>query len=49
MVWTAKKLVAEKGILSSINEKPGQVLPPETAEIVKEFFFVSDEIRIMCN
>jgi hypothetical protein len=40
MVWTAKKLVAEKGILSSLNEKPSQVLPPETAEIVKQFFCI---------
>jgi hypothetical protein len=48
MVQTAKKLVAEKGILSSLNEKLGQVLPPETTEIVKQFF-VSDEIGIVCN
>jgi hypothetical protein len=36
-----------KGILSSPNVKPGKVLPPATAEMVKEFY-VSDEIsRIM--
>jgi hypothetical protein len=28
MVWNAKKLVAEKGILSSPNAKPSKVLPP---------------------
>jgi hypothetical protein len=33
MAWTSKKLVAEKGILSSPNAKP--VLPPATAEMGK--------------
>jgi hypothetical protein len=47
MVRTSKKLVAEKGILSSPNVKPGNVLPPASAEMVKHFY-VSDEIsRIM--
>jgi hypothetical protein len=47
MVWTSKKIVGEKGILSSPNVKPGKVLPPATAEVVKQFY-VSDEIgRIM--
>jgi hypothetical protein len=43
MVQTSKKLVAEKGLLSCPNVKPGRVLPPATAEMVKEFC-VSDEI-----
>jgi hypothetical protein len=43
MVWTSKKLVAEKLILSSPNVKPGKVLPPATAEMVKQFY-VSDEV-----
>jgi hypothetical protein len=43
MVQTAKKLVAGKGILSSPNVKPGKVLPPATAEMVKKFY-VSDDI-----
>jgi hypothetical protein len=47
MAWTSKKLLVEKGILSSPNVKPGKVLPPATAEMVKQFC-VSDEIsRIM--
>jgi hypothetical protein len=47
MVSTSKKLVVEKGILSGPNVKPGKVLPPATAEMVKQFY-VSDEIsRIM--
>jgi hypothetical protein len=35
--------VAEKGVLSSPNVKPCMVLPPATAETVREFC-VSDEI-----
>jgi hypothetical protein len=35
MVWTVKELVAEKIIFSSPNLKPGKVLPPATAEMVK--------------
>jgi hypothetical protein len=35
MVWTAKKLVAEKIIFSSPNLKPGKMLPLVTAEMVK--------------
>jgi hypothetical protein len=35
--------VAEKGILSSPNVKPGEVLPPATAEMVKQFY-VPDQI-----
>jgi hypothetical protein len=33
MVWNAKKLVAEKTVLSSPNIKPDKVLPPTTAEM----------------
>jgi hypothetical protein len=43
MVRTSKKLMAEKGILSSPNVKRGKVLPPPAAEMVKQFY-VSDEI-----
>jgi hypothetical protein len=35
--------VAENGILSSPNVKPGKMLPPATAEMVNQFC-VSDEI-----
>jgi hypothetical protein len=35
VVQTAKKLVAEKGILSSPNVKPDKVLPLAIAEMVK--------------
>jgi hypothetical protein len=39
--------VNKRGILSSPDVKPGKLLPPATAEIVKQFY-VSDEIsRIM--
>jgi hypothetical protein len=43
MIQTAKKLVSGKGILSSSNMKPGKLLHPTTAEIVKQFY-VPDEI-----
>jgi hypothetical protein len=43
IVQTAKKLVAEKGILSSPIIKLGKVLPPATAEMVEQIY-VSDEI-----
>jgi hypothetical protein len=35
----AKKLLAEKGMLSSTNIRPGKVFPPTTAEVMKQFFF----------
>jgi GH43 family beta-xylosidase len=44
MVWTSKKLVADKGILPSPNVKPGNVLPPATAKMVKQLY-VSDKMR----
>jgi hypothetical protein len=47
MVQTAKKLVAEIGILSSPNLKPGKVLPPTTAEMVKQFYVSGEISRIM--
>jgi hypothetical protein len=47
MFQTSKKLVAGKEILSGTNVKPGKVLPPAIAEMVKQFY-VSDEIsRVM--
>jgi hypothetical protein len=39
----AKKLVKEKGILSSPNPKPGKVLPEQTVNLVHEFY-CSDEV-----
>jgi hypothetical protein len=48
MVWTSNKLVIEREIPSSPNVKPGKVLPSVTAEVMKQFFFASDDIsRIM--
>jgi hypothetical protein len=43
MFQTSKKLVAGKEILSSTNVKPGKVIPPTMAEMVKRFY-MSDEI-----
>lgn len=43
MVRTAKKLVAEKGILSTPNPRPGNTLDEETANLVKSFY-ESDEV-----
>jgi hypothetical protein len=43
----SKKLVAEKGVLSSPNVKPGKVLPPATAEMVKQFYVSYEISRIM--
>jgi hypothetical protein len=43
MVQTSKKVVPEKGILSSQTIKPGKVLPSATVEMVKQFY-VCDEI-----
>jgi hypothetical protein len=36
MVWTLKKLVAEKGVLSSLNVKEGKLLPPAAGEMGKQ-------------
>jgi hypothetical protein len=47
MAWAAKKLVAEKGILSSPNVKPGKVLTPVTAYMVKQFYVSHEIISIM--
>jgi hypothetical protein len=41
MVQIVKKLVAQRGIFSNPSVKPGKVLSPATAEMVKEFY-VSD-------
>ena len=43
MVRKAKKLVKEKGILSTPNPKPGKVLSQKTADSVREFYN-SDEV-----
>jgi hypothetical protein len=47
MAQTSKKLMAEKGILSSPNIKPGKVLPFTTAEIMKQFYVSDRTSRIM--
>jgi hypothetical protein len=44
VVQTAKKLVAEKGILSSPNIKLGKMLPTATPEM--KHFYVCDEISM---
>jgi hypothetical protein len=46
MISTVKKLLAEKGILSSPKIKPYKVLPPKTAEIVREFYVWSKQQNI---
>jgi hypothetical protein len=46
MVWTTKKLVAEKRILSNANIKPGKVLPAETPEM-NQFYECKEISRIM--
>lgn len=43
MVRTAKKLVREKGIMSSPNPKPGKSLDDHTANLVR-CFYASDEV-----
>ena len=47
MVRTAKKLVSEKGIMSTPNPRLGKLLPKTTVDLIKTFYH-SDEIsRIM--
>lgn len=43
MARKAKKLLEEKGVLSTPDPKPGKTLPPETAVLVKEFYS-NDEV-----
>ena len=43
----AKQLVAEKGILSSLNPKGGMTLPVRTQEEVKNFYLSDDISRMM--
>jgi hypothetical protein len=47
VVWATKKILAEKGILSSPNVKQGTVLTPATIEMVKEFYVCDEISRIM--
>ena len=47
MARCAKKLVEEKGILSSPNSKPGMPLPESTAQLVKTFYYHDDMSRVM--
>lgn len=44
MARSVKKLVDEKGILSTLNPKPGWGIPNSTIATVKEFY-ASDEIN----
>jgi hypothetical protein len=46
MTWTAKKLVAEKRILSNANAKPGKVLRAATP-VVNQFYECDEISRIM--
>ena len=46
MARQAKKLVLEKGILSSPNPKPGKALPDRTQQLVLEVY-LGDEISRM--
>jgi hypothetical protein len=41
------KFVAENGMLSSPNVKPGKVLPPETTKMAKQFYISHKISRIM--
>ena len=47
MVYKAKELVKEKGILSTPNPKPGHTLPAETTDLVQSFFECDDVSRMM--
>jgi hypothetical protein len=47
MIQTAKKLVPKKEILSSSTVKPGKLLPPATAETVKQFYISDKMSKIM--
>lgn len=42
-VRQAKKLLQKKGILSTLDQRPGKNLPTETAELIK-FFYESEEV-----
>ena len=46
MARKSKQLVREKGVLSSLDPKPGHSLPSETVELVTDFY-QSDEISRM--
>lgn len=37
-VRQAKKLLKDKGILSSVNQRPGKNLPAKTADLIKLFY-----------
>jgi hypothetical protein len=47
MARTVKKLVAEKGILSTPNPKPGKTLCENTADLIKSFYNSDDISRMM--
>jgi hypothetical protein len=43
MIWKAKKLVKEQGILSSPNPKPERTLTPAVVDAVRELVMTSAE------
>ena len=47
MARKAKELVAEKGVLSTPNPKPGHSLPSETVDLITNFYESDDVSRIM--
>ena len=49
MIWKAKQLVKERGILSAPNSKPGRSFDPDVAKTVKNFYFYDDVSTIMAG
>ena len=47
MASSAKKLVENKGVLSSPNSKAGKTLTQDTLELVKDFYHHDDVSRVM--
>lgn len=47
MARTVKRLVSEKGILSTPNPKPGKTLNENTAQLIKDFYNSDDVSRMM--
>ena len=47
MARAVKKLVNEKGIISTPKPKPGKTLNENTAQLVKEFYHQDDISRMM--
>lgn len=47
LVRTVKRLVNEKGVLSTSNPKTGKTLNENTAQLIKDFYNSDDVSRIM--